>query len=119
MSVTAKVGTADLRKAQRKAAPIASAAKAAVTMAARRDTEQFVPYVTGALRGTAERESEPEKGRLVYGNGDVVYARPQYYGCPNKTWPGTVMRWFEHAKPIYMSSWLDEGERAAKEASGK
>lgn len=119
MSVTAKVETADLRGAQRKAAPISEAARAAVTMAAMRDTEQFVPRVTGAMRGTAELESEPEKGELVYGNGDVVYARPQYYGCPNKTWPGTVMKWFEHAKPIYMSSWLDEGERAAKEAAGR
>lgn len=121
MSVTAKVETADLRGAQRKAAPISEAARAAVTMAAMRDTNQFVPYRpgSGALRGTAELESKPEKGELVYGNGDVVYARPQYYGCPNKTWPGTVMKWFEHAKPIYMSSWLDEGERAAKEAAGR
>ena len=112
-----KVKSANLTGAKKKASRIEKAVKSAVTMAARRDTEQFVPKVTGALRGTAHYQSDPEKGELVYGDGNVTYARPQYEGCPNKTTPGTTSRWFEHAKPIYLPAWLREGQQAAKEAA--
>lgn len=112
-----KVKKSNVSGAKKKSTAIQKATQAAIVMAARRDTEQFVPKVTGALRGTAHYQSEPEKGLLVYGDGNVTYARPQYYGCPNKTLPGTEMKWFEHAKPQYLPIWLREGEEAAKEAA--
>ena len=40
----------------------------------------------------AETESVPEDGLLVWGNASVPYARAQYYGLPNKRWPGTYMQ---------------------------
>lgn len=112
-----KVRRADVAKAKQKASPIAKAARSAMVVAARRDTESLVPRVSGALRSTAHYQSDPEKGELVYGDGNVTYARPQYYGCPDKTLPGTTSEWFEHAKPAYMPIWLREGQEAAKEAA--
>lgn len=112
-----RVKKAEVSGAKRKGQSIEEAAQSAMTMAARRDTEQFVPKVTGDLRRTAHYQSNPDKGELIYGDGNVTYARPQYYGCPNKTLPGTEMEWFEHAKPQYKGVWLKEGEQAAKEAA--
>ena len=111
---------ADTRRAKAKGPKVEKATRAAVTMAARRDTEQFVPAVTHALRQSAHSQSDPQAGQLVYGDGGKVrYARPQYFSHPHKTLPGTVMRWFEHAKPRYLRTWLKEGEAAAKEAAGR
>lgn len=112
-----KVKRANVSRARKKSTSIERAANAAMVMAARRDTERFVPKLEGWLRGTAHYQSYPEKGQLVYGDGSVTYAKPQYYGCPNKTEPGTTMRWFEHAKPIYLSTWIKEGEKAAQEVA--
>ena len=49
----------------------------------------------------------------------VPYARPQYYGCPRKTTPGTTTRWFDAAKAVYGATWAKEAELAAKEAVGR
>lgn len=117
IEVSAKVSKIDLSGAERKAPLMAQAAQAAATMAARRDSEPYVPYRTGALRGSAETQSQPERGRLVYGSAAVPYAAPQYYGCPNKTWPGTTTRWFEHAANAHLAQWIEEGRRAAEEVA--
>lgn len=113
------VKSADLAGAKRKGLLAKTAAVAAYVLAAVRDTEPYVPYVSSRLRGTAHSESDPEAGRIVYGSAAVPYARPQYYGCPNKTWPGTTMEWFPRAKERHGQSWLREAEAAAKEATGR
>lgn len=112
-----KVKRANTTRAKKKSSSIRKEVRAAVVMAARRDTEQFVPKITGDLRRTAHYQSVPYKGELVYGDGNVTYARPQYYGCPNKTLPGTTMKWFEESKPKYLKIWLREGQGAAEEAA--
>lgn len=114
----ARVKSANVNRALKKAARIQDAAVSAYTMAARRDSEPYVPYMTGALRESAHSESEPELGRLVYGNARVPYAKAQYYEYPHKRFPGTVTEWFEAAKETHGLSWIREAELAAKEAAG-
>lgn len=106
MKVSARVKSSDLVRALAKAGPMEQAVRTAVTIAAREDAKPYVPYVTGDLRGTAETESIPEQGRLAWGNASVPYARAQYYGLPNKTWPGTCMQWFDPAKAANLTSWI-------------
>lgn len=110
---------ADVTGAKRKGPLAKAAAVAGYVLAAIRDSEPYVPYVTGALRGTAHSESDPEAGRIVYGSAAVPYARPQYYGCPNKTWPGTTTEWFQKAREEHEGAWAREAEAAAKEAIGR
>ena len=88
--------------------------RAVVTERARQDCEPFIPYQEGHLRGSGETESDPENGRIVWGNSDVPYARAQYYACPRKTFPGTCNQWFEAAKAANMS-WTKTAAEAAKE----
>jgi len=118
MEVGLKVTTIDLAKAFAKAGPMQQAVKTSVTLAAREDTKRFVPYQDGALRATAETESRPEEGLLIWGNASVPYARAQYYGLPGKRRPGTVMFWFESAKAAFLKKWVQiaqkECERFAK-----
>jgi hypothetical protein len=106
MRVRVRVGKVDTKRAQAKAVIARQKALTATTEAARLDTEPYVPMVTGALRRTAETESIPTKGLLVYGNGAVPYASAQYYGLPGKTWPGTVMHWFDVAKRQHGAKWV-------------
>ena len=119
IAVSMKASKIDLSGAERKAQLMEHAVQAAVVMAAMRDSNPLVPYETGALRGSAETQSQPEQGKLVYGSAAVPYARPQYYGCPNKTWPQTTTRWFEHAADAHLARWIDEGRRAAEEVAGR
>ena len=119
IAVSARVSKLDLSGAERKAPLMAQAAQATCVMAAMRDSEPYVPYLTGALRGSAETESQPEQGKLVYGSAAVPYAAPQYYGRPNKTWPGTTMKWFEHAADARLAQWVEEARRAAEEVAGR
>lgn len=104
--IGARVSGADLSKALAKAGRMELAARTGVAIAAREDAKPYVPYLDGHLRATAETESSPEEGRLVWGNASVPYARAQYYGLPGKRWPGTCMRWFDAAKAANMSKWI-------------
>lgn len=119
IAVSARVSRIDLSGAERKAPLMAQAAQAAAVTAAMRDSNPYVPYETRALRGSAETQSQPEQGRLVYGSRAVPYAAPQYYGCPNKAWSGTTTRWFEHAADAHLAQWIEEGRRAAEEVAGR
>ncbi len=110
---------ADVSGATRKAVPIEKAAVGAYAMAAIRDAESLVPYLTGALRGTAHSESMPEEGKVIYGSAAVPYARAQYYSCPHKNWPGTTTEWFPKAKERHGDAWACEAQAAAKEATGR
>jgi hypothetical protein len=118
MSVDARISSMDFSLAQAKTPVARQAAISALVMAARRDSEPYVPMVSGDLRRSAQTESDPQGGRLTYGSAAVPYARPQYYGCPHKTYPGTTMRWFDVAKASHMAQWEKEAAAAVKEAMG-
>jgi len=105
VKVSARVKRVSVAKAQKKAADAHKKALTATTEAARMDTEPFVPMVTGRLRRSAETESRPSRGLLIWGSMSVPYARGQYYGFPGKSTPGTTMHWFEHAKARFKRSW--------------
>ena len=119
MSVTVRVEKVQTEKAEAEGGVAKKAALAAYVMAARRDSEPYVPYLEGYLRLSAETESDPGGARLKYGSAAVPYARPQYYGCPRKTTKGTTTRWFEAAKAAHGAIWAKEAEMAAKEAVGR
>ena len=119
MSVTVRVEKVQTEKAEAEGGVAKRAALAAYVMAARRDSEPYVPYLTGDLRRSAETESDPGKASLKYGSGGGPHARPQYYGCPRKTTPGTTTRWFDAAKAAHGAIWAKEAELAAKEAVGR
>jgi uncharacterized protein YkwD len=91
-----------------KAAGARRASIVAMTEAARMDTLPYVPFVSGALARTADTESKPERGLLIYGNAAVPYARAQYYGMPNKTRKAhahATLQWFEAAKAAKKRTW--------------
>jgi hypothetical protein len=90
--------------------------KEAVTLAAREDTKPYVPYVGGDLRRSVELASIPEQGLLIYGGPGIPYARAQYYGLPNKTWPGTTMQWFEASKAANIDKWIKIADLEAQKA---
>lgn len=102
------VSTVDVRPALTKADRVKRLAVKAVTEAARMDTLPYVPWVTGNLARTADTESKPELGRLIYGNLGVPYARAHYYGLPSKTkafHPRATMQWFEAARGVRARAW--------------
>lgn len=113
--MSVRIKSFDVAAAIAKGEEAATGIRTMVTMAAREDTKPYVPYVTGDLRGTAETESVPEEGLLVWGNASVPYAAAQYYLHPNKTWPGTVMQWFEESKAANMPAWERTAQEAARE----
>lgn len=119
MTVRVKVEKVDLGTAKGKGRICTAAATAAMVLAARRDSEPYVPYRQGDLRLSAETESQPERSLLKYGSAAVPYARPQYYGYPNKTWPGTAMKWFDKAKAAHLPEWMREAQAAARKAAGR
>jgi hypothetical protein len=100
--ISASVKRIDLSGALAKGPKVATRVRRMVTLAVREDTKPYVPYVTGALRQSAETASNPDKGLLVY---DTPYARAQYYGLPHKTWPGTGMQWFELSLAVNRAKW--------------
>lgn len=118
--IGAHVASADLGRALAKAGEMRQAATVAVTLAAREDCKPYVPYLDGHLRATSETQSDPEGGKLVWGDSSVPYARAQYYGHPNKRWPGTCMQWFDPAKAANVSKWIRiAGKHAGGVADGK
>jgi hypothetical protein len=111
--ISANVKSIDLSGVLDKGRRAETRVKKMVTLAAREDTKPYVPYVTGALRQSAEVASVPEQGLLVY---DTEYARAQYYGLPRKTWPGTGMQWFELAKAACIDRWNEIAQLEAERA---
>lgn len=114
----ASVKSIDLKKALAKGGLMEQRVTTMVTLAAREDTKPYVPYDQGPLRDSAETESKPEEGLLIYGNANVPYARAQYYGYPNKRWPGTVGHWFEPSRAANLSKWIAIADKEAKDIAG-
>lgn len=102
-----RISKIDLSAAAKRGADWKRKATIALVENAREDTKPYVPYVSNALRRSAELESVPEAGKLVYGNAGVPYARAQYYGLPGKTYPGTCMQWFEASKAANLTRWVE------------
>ena len=111
--ISCRIDSINLQKAMSKADPIKRAVLMSYSLAAIRDTNQYVPYREGRLRQSANSESVPEQGRIIYGSAAVPYARPQYYGYPNKTWPGTTEKWFDVSSQRNKTKWEREAQQAA------
>ena len=114
MKVTCKVASVNVAKAIAKASRAKRLSRIAMVEAARMDTLPYVPWVSGDLALTADTESRPEAGKLIYGNSAITYARAQYYTMPNKTrlpHPQATMQWFVHAKAARMAAWERVAQR--------
>lgn len=121
MNVDLRVSSVEMGRAIQKAGLMEKAAVNAISQAVVRDSEPYVPRLTGDLRDTGRSETDYEQGKVRYGNANVVYARPQYEapGGWGYTTPGTGPEWYEEAKNAHMDQWIDEGEQAVKEAAGR
>lgn len=79
-----------------------------------KDTDPYVPMVTGTLRNSGITGSDIGSGTLRWA---APYAAKQYYTSPNKTTaehPKATMFWFEAAKAAMKDAWI----RVAKKAGG-
>lgn len=87
----------------------------AVAQAIKTDTNQYVPFATGALRNSARVQSSDTVATLTYGGNGVRYASLQYYATHYKhTTPGTSAKWFEVAKAKRLASWGRVASQAVK-----
>lgn len=116
MTTIMRVGSVDVARAVAKGLRAQQAAAKAYTLAARRDSNRYVPMLSGALRGSAGTQSDIYGGRLTYGGGNVPYARAHYYapGGWRYTTPGTGPKWFDKAKRKYGAKWAQEAQQAAR-----
>ena len=112
MTVTVNV---DFSKLAPKVKSAEKRVRTLVTLKAREDCKPYVPIISGALRETAETESIPEKGKLIWGNASVPYARAQYYGLPKKSDPNACCQWFESAKASHEKEWINIAKTAVGE----
>ena len=112
---TLRAKSVNVSPAQAKVKKANKAMIKAMTLAARRDSNRYVPFASGALRNTAESQSKPDDGQLIYGGGGVKYARVQYYGNFRHTTPGTCGKWFDVAKKNNAKKWVKEGEEAVRQ----
>lgn len=113
MRVSMRVASVNVAGALAKAADARKRARWAMTEQARLDTRPYVPRESGDLMASADAESSPEHGLLVWGSFAVPYARRQYYQLPNKSrqrHPLATMEWFEVSKGVNRPKW----ERTAK-----
>lgn len=111
-----RVSRVDVGSARQKGRRMATAAVKAYALAAKRDSEPYVPRLSGDLRGSARAEFGDGRASLTYGGGGVPYARPQYYapGSWRYTTGGTGPRWFDKAKAKAGARWLREASQAVK-----
>jgi len=113
----------DIDKAVARRAPLFAQAQAALDTQVLNDSNLFAPKAEGDLRKAGHVESP---GNVVW---DGPYARWQYYlndyvtgrmdaaGIMGQTYihyttPGTMAKWFEHAKALYRDKWIDLVQRA-------
>lgn len=118
MTTVLRVKSMDVARAMAKGLKAQQAAVKAYTLAAKRDSNRYVPKLSGDLRGSAGTQSDIYGGRLTYGDGNVPYARVHYYarGGWRYTTPGTGPKWFDKAKARYGSKWAQEAQQAARKA---
>lgn len=94
---------------------------AAVTMQAMKDTEPFVPFLTGALNRSARTETDRTRGFLIWGGADIgKYASRQYFNYPNKNLlvhPGAQWHWFDQSKATNLQKWISVARAQARKDS--
>ncbi len=115
MSLRLKVKEVNVNRAITKGELARKAVLKTLVLAARRDSKPYVPMRKGRLRTTAETNSQPENGLLIYGGGSVKYARVQYDNqFSHYTTAGTGPKWFDKAKSAKSSQWTKEAQEAIK-----
>jgi hypothetical protein len=80
------------------------------------DTAEYVPRVTGALEGSVKPSDTTSEPFLKW---NAPYARRQYYGefqHSRQAHPKATRLWFEVAKGINLSRWIEVAKRAFKGA---
>lgn len=84
------------------------------------DTEPYVPFRTGQLSASWQKNQTIGEGRIIY---DVPYAKKMYYGVSangnsynyNKSYhPLATSHWLEKAKETYLESWLEKVAKALR-----
>jgi hypothetical protein len=102
----------DVNKAVARRAPLFAQAQAALDTQIVKDSNQFCPKVDGTLRSSGRVDGP---GMISW---NMPYARRQYYlndevkGPIHYTTPGTMAKWFEHAKTLYSKEWLELVQRS-------
>lgn len=111
-----RIGKTDTKGIKKKAKKMGAASIKAYALAAKRDSEPYVPRLSGDLRGSAKVKAQQTKAQLTYGGGGVPYARAHYYapGNWNYTTAGTCPRWFDKAKARAGARWLQEAKAAVR-----
>lgn len=117
-----KVKSVDVRRLSARAAKAADGALFAVAENVLSDCSEYVPYETGALRGSGTASASAGKATVAWGtDADTArYARVQYYGVglghgtdANAAMaPKACAKWFEAAKAVRKGAW---GEMYAHE----
>lgn len=79
-----------------------------------KDSNYFAPQDTGALITSSAIASDLQKGVLIW---DTPYARKLYWNpqlnfSTDKN-PNAQGKWFEAAKSMYLSSWVEMAKREA------
>lgn len=70
-----------------------------------KDSDPYVPFLTGNLARSGQRGTQIGSGAITY---SAPYARRQYYNYPRKTrdkHPQATCQWFEKAKAIHLKKW--------------
>jgi hypothetical protein len=97
----------DIDKAVTRRIPLFAKAQFMLDTQIVKDSNQFAPKVEGLLRGSGRVDGP---GMISW---NIPYARYQYYlnEGANYTTPGTMAKWFEHAKALYRKDWLELVQR--------
>jgi len=98
----------DIEKAVSRRIPLFAKAQAQLDEQIRKDSDQFAPKDKNFLRGSSRVDGP---GMISW---NMPYARYQYYlnEGAHYTTPGTMAKWFEHAKALYRKEWLEVAQRA-------
>ena len=76
-----------------------------------KDSNYYCPEDEGGLHKSVLPSAATGRGLLEW---NEEYARPQYYGLPNKSLdenPNARMKWFEAAKAVCKKKWLGVARR--------
>jgi len=92
----------DIDAAVARRAPLFRQAQAALDTQVLKDSNIFAPKADGYLRQSGRVDGP---GKISY---NTRYSRRQYYlnDGAHYTTPGTMAKWFEHAKALYRKVWV-------------
>jgi hypothetical protein len=96
----------DIDKAVARRAPLFAQAQAALDTQIVKDCNLFAPKADNFLRASGRVDGP---GMISW---NTPYARRQYYlndevkGPIHYTTPGTMAKWYEHAKALHITEWL-------------